>query len=289
MTRIAIISDIHGNYPALEAVLHDVKQMEPDQVIAAGDMVNWCPFNREVMERLLSEHITMLRGNNELYVTDWGTARAQPHWRTWVLPSLTREQIGKRLWSLINTLPDTLCLRFPDAPTVRVVHGSPRSHFESVHPLLTDAQLVEMLAKTEESTIVCAHTHLPMDRQVQTEDGRSLLVVNTGTVGIPLDRQPDATYAILDGDESGWRATIRHVPVDYEPLWRGYEEMRFTERLGITGHLIIREVREHTLWLLPYLNWKAQHATGEEDSFALLDRFYEEVPDTRLYLPPEYR
>jgi diadenosine tetraphosphatase ApaH/serine/threonine PP2A family protein phosphatase len=207
----------------------------------------------------------------------------------WALPSLTREKLGKRLWNLISTLPDTLCLRFPDAPPVRVVHGSPRSHFESMHPLLTDAQLAEMLAKTEESTVVCGHTHLPMDRKVQIDDGRSWHVINTGTVGIPLDIQPDATYAILDGDESGWQATIHHVPVDYELLWRGNEEMGFTERLGVTGHLIIREVREHTLWLLPYLNWKAQKTQGEEDSLDLLTRFFEEVSDTVLYLPPEYR
>ncbi len=71
MTRLAILSDIHGNLPALEAVMADMAQFVVDHVIVAGDSINWGPFSREVVETVLLNNWAAVRGNNELYLLDY--------------------------------------------------------------------------------------------------------------------------------------------------------------------------------------------------------------------------
>ena len=71
MTQLAILSDIHGNLPALDAVLNDLAQFKVDQVVVAGDVINWGPFSAQVMERVTREGWPALRGNTEFYLLDY--------------------------------------------------------------------------------------------------------------------------------------------------------------------------------------------------------------------------
>ena len=80
--------------------------------------------------------------------------------------------------------PDSLSLRFRDAANLRIVHGSPRSHFEGIFAQMSDAQIEAILAGVEEETIVSAHTHLELDRQVNRWH-----ILNPGSVGVPLQRK----------------------------------------------------------------------------------------------------
>ena len=70
MTMLAILADIHGNLPALEAVLEDLAHFKVDHVVVAGAMVNWGPFSAQVMDRVTSEGWAVIRGNNEFYWSD---------------------------------------------------------------------------------------------------------------------------------------------------------------------------------------------------------------------------
>ncbi|MBI5959505.1 MAG: metallophosphoesterase, partial [Chloroflexi bacterium] len=149
MTRLAILSDIHGNLTALEAVLRDLASFEVDQIVVAGDVVNWGPHNVEVMERVVSAGWPVIRGNNELYLLDQDTERAPAQWNRYTIARWTRRQLGRRWLNVIAAWPDTLSLRFPDACTLRVVHGSPRSHFEGIYSGATDDQIGEMLQGIE--------------------------------------------------------------------------------------------------------------------------------------------
>ena len=71
MTRLAVLADIHGNLPALQAVIADMAQFAVDQVVVAGDSVNWGPFSRQVMELIWAHRWPVIRGNNELYLLDY--------------------------------------------------------------------------------------------------------------------------------------------------------------------------------------------------------------------------
>ncbi|MBX3082773.1 MAG: metallophosphoesterase family protein [Anaerolineae bacterium] len=281
MTRLAILADIHGNLPALEAVLADLAQFKVDQVVVAGDVINWGPFSPQVMQRVISEGWAVLRGNNELYLLDYETPRAPSHWRFYTMPPFLHRQLSDRQVAMLAIWPDSLTLRFRDAPTVRVVHGTPRSHFEPIYPISTDVEIATMLAGVEETTFVCGHTHLPLDRQV----GR-WHVLNPGTVGVPLDGSPEARYMLLDGDERGWRATFRQVRYDNSPLFAEFERLHFVEAVGVIGQLVIEEFRTSRLEVHPFIYWHKDTYPDQPQTFAQLEQ-YASV-DKWAYTPPAY-
>jgi predicted phosphodiesterase len=96
MTRLAVLSDIHGNLPALEAVLADMKPFAVDQVVIAGDVVNWGPFSADVMERVTCENWAIIRGNNEFYLLEYNTPRQPEHWQSYtLLPWLYHQLQGR--------------------------------------------------------------------------------------------------------------------------------------------------------------------------------------------------
>ncbi|MEZ4668668.1 MAG: metallophosphoesterase family protein [Anaerolineae bacterium] len=282
MTRLAILSDIHSNLPALEAVFADMAQFEIDQIVVAGDVVNWGPFSQQVMDFLADKRCAFIRGNNELYLTDWNTPRAPQHWRHFTLPPYTIVQLGPVWMNVICSWPDALTLRFRDAPSVRVVHGSPRSHFEAILPTSTDAEIMDMLAGVEETTLIAAHSHLPLDRQVDRWH-----VLNPGTVGNPLDGNPTASYMIVESNSSGWHGTQRRVAFDVQRVLAEFERTHFVEQCGVVGHLIVEEYRSARLEVLPFLEWWRATCPDEPQTMALLEP-YSQV-NKQDYMPMAYR
>lgn len=274
MTRIAVLSDIHGNLPALEAVLVDIASFSVDRVVVAGDVVNLAPFSRQVMERLSDERCAVMRGNHELYAL----AHEQKMWPS----ALTIEQLGARWLNVIATWPDSLTLRFRDAPDVRVVHGSPHSHFESILPTMTDSEIERVLAGIEETTVIAAHTHLAMDRQIANWH-----LLNAGSVGAPIDGIFSASYLILDSDESGWHATPRRVPFETESILREFDRIGFIERCGVVGYMAMEQYRSARPELYAFLEWRRATCPDEPLTMALLE------PYSKLnkfdYMLPAYR
>ncbi|MEP7290108.1 MAG: metallophosphoesterase family protein [Chloroflexota bacterium] len=268
MTRLAVLADIHGNLPALEAVLADMAQFKVDSIIVAGDVVNWGAFSPQVMDRLHEIGAAVIRGNHEIYMLDQGTARAPEAWANFVIPAWTRTQLGTRRLNQIATWPDTLSLRFRDAPTLRIVHGSPRDHFEPIYPDSTDADIATMLASVDETTVICAHTHLPLDRQV----GR-WHVINPGSVGVPLMGIVQASYIVLDSSEDGWTATYRSLPFDNTPTFEELERSGFIEACGVTALLLIEEYKTARSQIAPFARWHAQKYPTEPQRMEHLAEF----------------
>jgi predicted phosphodiesterase len=268
MTKLAVLSDIHGNLPALEAILNDLAQFKIDQVVVAGDVINWGPFSGQVMNRILPEGWAIIRGNNELYILDFQTPRAPESWKSFTIPPWTHRQLDARHEHTIASWPDSLCLRFRDAPSIRVVHGSPRDHWEPIYPISSEDEIRTMLAGVEETTVVSAHTHLPMERNVGQWH-----IFNPGTVGVPLDGTFCATYMLLESKGKSWTATWRRVPFDYEPIFKEFERLKFVDECGITARLVIEEFRTARLQVHPFIHWHKACFPQEPQSMALLEQF----------------
>ena len=270
MTRLAILADIHGNLQALDAVRRDLDRERIDRVIVAGDSINWGPSSAEVLDIIEREGWAVIRGNNEYYLLDYDTPRAPAAWTPEdfrVLPWL-REQVSGERHSIVATWPDTLSLRFPDAPAIRVVHGSPRSHWEPIHRDTSPEVLATMLAGVDESYVLAGHTHLTMDRSV---DGWRIF--NPGSAGLPLDGIFDAQYMLLDGDESGWRPSWRRIVYDRTPLFDAFERARLAERCGPIGQLMIEEFRTNRIHVHAFVVWRNQHHPGQPFTGELLQAF----------------
>ena len=282
MTRIAILADIHGNLPALEAVWRDLEPFAVDQVVVAGDIVNWGPFSLEVLEFLDQRHCTVMRGNNEIYLLDYLSDRAPAAWASYTLPGWLHRQLGDGWRTRIAAWPDTLQLRFPDGPAIRVVHGSPRDHWEGIFPTSTGAEIEEMLAGVEEPVIIAAHTHLPLDR---TAGDRRIL--NPGSVGIPLDGNPDASYMLLTVTNGEGHAEHRRVPYDRAPLHAEFERQRFIDEHGLVGHFVVEEFRSSSIHVAAFLHWHAACCPEEPHTMELLAEFTTEA--RRRHAPAPYR
>ena len=285
MTRLAILADIHANLPALDAVCADMAAFDVDWVIVAGDLITWGPFPVQVVERTRREGWAVIRGNAEYYLLDHGSPRAPATWNDCgQFPTLDilRRQLSGAPRMTIATWPDTLGLRFPDGPPVRVVHGSPLSPWQGLAREASDDELISLLSTVDESIVIAGHTHQPMDRVV----GR-WRVLNPGSVGLPLDGRFSASYLLLDAEGDDWRPTFRGVPFDNRALVAEFERQRFADECGIIGELIVEEFRTARVQLGPFLRWRATHCPGAPFSPALLDAFRQ--VDPLPYTPVGYR
>jgi predicted phosphodiesterase len=272
LTRLAVLADVHGNLPALEAVEADFERIGVDHVVVAGDLAIGAPFTRRVVERALERGWALIRGNNEIYVTDFGSQRARPEWNDPVQFSVLRwavRELGE-LRRLIAAWPDGLVLRYPDAPPVRVVHGSPRSPFEGLTPIAPEETLIERIGGVEENLVVAAHTHLTMDRRV----GR-WRVLNPGSAGQPLDGCLEAGYMLLEARDGRWHPTVRRVSYDVERVLAECERRAYVDECGPIGALVVEEQRTARSRVSPFLRWRAETCPDEPISFDLLARFRE--------------
>lgn len=217
MKHVTIFGDIHGNLPALEAVLADIEAHDTAPLYCLGDLVGYGTFPNEVIATIRERNIPTLMGNYDQGVgnnsDDCGCAYT----------SKAAEALGKRsiAWSNQNTSPENklylrqLPAQFPlelDGLRVRLVHGSPRKINEYLYEDRPDATMERLLDLAQAEVLVCGHTHIPYHRILPS--GRH--VVNTGSVGKPKDGNPQACYVVLETLNNNFSVTFRRVSYDVE-------------------------------------------------------------------------
>jgi len=285
MTVLAVLSDIHGVWPALQAVEADLAQFEVDQVVVLGDSVNLGPSSPRVVTHILEQGWVVIRGNNELALLDYGTARAPAEWqdRSQFAPlDWLNRQFSPALKAIIAAWPGTLELRYGDAPSLRLVHGSPRSAIDGIYPTSTGEEIGCCLAGTVEETVLAGHTHLPLDRT----SGR-WTVLNPGSVGIPIDGNPAASYLLLEGDAQGWRPTFRRLPFDHQPVLDEFERLGYEAEGGIIAQLVVETVRTARPEVMPFLRWRQDHHPDQPLDAGMLAEYRQDGAWLR-YVHPAY-
>jgi predicted phosphodiesterase len=284
MTRLAVLADIHGNLPALEAVIDDMKSYAPDHVVVAGDIVNWGPFSAEVTEIVTTQRWTLIRGNNAFYLMDAAPPRKPETWVSYTMLGWLKRQLTD--WQyIIAGWPDDVVIRVPDAPDIHMFHGLPGNPWQGIcsAPYHTDEQVRELLADAKAHTVICGHTHFALNRHVD-----NLHIINPGSVGVPLDGKPGASYMILDGDWDGWRVSVhRRVPFDLSPVFERFEDMGFVEECGPTALLVLEEFRQYGALMGGFAHWHQDHYPGQPQTFDHAREYA--AGDPRPYLPEPYR
>ncbi|MBW0001062.1 MAG: metallophosphoesterase family protein [Verrucomicrobia bacterium] len=237
--QIAVLADIHGNLPALLAVLDDLATVAPDLVIAAGDFQNRGPQPREVTELLFSRGWPMLRGNHEDYVLHQSAGMEvldiADHYN-W-LPARWTASVTRCRLDAIRALPIALALKGPNGDSVVVAHGSPRSNAEGFFPSTSDRAAREMCGEPPPAVLCCGHTHFPLIRRVD-----STLVFNVGSVGFPFDGDQRAAYGVLCFRNGKWHADLRRVPYPVDQVIGFFRKDGFYDNVGPLGHIIRREL-----------------------------------------------
>lgn len=282
MTRLAILADLHGNLPALEAIIDDLAQFEIDHVIVAGDIINGAPFSSEVLERIFDLRWSVIRGNHEFYLLDYDTPREREHMRGQPLPAYLNEMlVGWR--SIIAAMPDELTLFYPDAPPVRIVHGIPGDHFQAITPNTSEEQIYEWLDGVQEAVLVAGHYHIAFERQVGPWH-----ILNPGPAGMPCDGIPKPGYLLLESDDNGWQASFRRVEYNPESIYRAFEAQNLIERLDYVGFLHEAQFKMARPLINSFMRWCEVNHPDEQKTIALAQRFLDEG-DIWPYLGENYQ
>jgi predicted phosphodiesterase len=251
--RIALLADVHGNLPALEAVLsHLEAEGGTEEIWVLGDLVVFCPYPAQVLERLTAlPNTRFLQGNTDRYLV---TGRRPPQiairdesqWEK--LPALleerdanfrwTVEQLSYDWYSFLRELPFEQRVDIPGYGSVLAVHASPLGDEVGIWEDSADEELGEMLSGIDARLLLCGHTHHQLGRWMDDE----IWVVNGGSVGLPLDGDQRAAYAILDFESGDCWAFFHRVDYDVDGVIARLEEVGHPARgwvgtrLRLAGH-----------------------------------------------------
>ncbi|NIR62029.1 MAG: metallophosphoesterase family protein [Gammaproteobacteria bacterium] len=250
--KLAVFSDVHGNRPALEAVLDDIERWAPDRVVLNGDLVNRGPLSLECL-RLVQRRAAEARligGNHENFVLTAADEPRDPEDPTFELRRMahwTHDQLGEAIVDL-QGWRDHVDLSDPEGrSSVHVTHGSRRGDRDGIRPDIPDEELGDKLGDLPD-LFIASHTHTPLVRRF---DGA--LVVNTGSVGQPFDGDPRAAYGRFEWRAGQWHARIARVEFDRVKALRDFEESGFLDGAGPLAQVIFREVAECRILVGPWM------------------------------------
>jgi predicted phosphodiesterase len=187
--RVAALNDIHGNLPALEAVLTEVEREGVDAVVCGGDVVGG-PFSAQVFDRLAQlPDVRFLHGNVDRFVIE-GTNEYEHDW------DAERERLGESRLAAVASWPLTVELDLDGLGRALFCHAVPTADEPIFTRLTPDDEVADLLGNVEADLVVVGHTHVQFDRQLP--NGRR--VVNAGSVGMPYEGRRGAFWALLGPD-----------------------------------------------------------------------------------------
>ena len=226
MGKTAVISDIHSNIYALEAVLQDIqKRKNIDEIICLGDVVGYYPYPNECIDLVKENCSLTLLGNH-----DAGVIQSEPQFcfnpTAWEMIVYTQENITKKNYDWLTSLPRKRVLE-KNKKKMYLVHGSPFSTFDYFHANSKKSyisMLEEAYEKIKTNFLMVGHTHMPVI--VKT---KKITFVNPGAVGQPRHGVPGANYAIVDLSSS--KATLIHLDYDFSPLQEHMKKLKLPKSL----------------------------------------------------------
>lgn len=255
--RLAFFADVHGNLPALDAVAADLRHFAPDAVYHLGDLVNRCPWPGQVMDLVAAAGWQGIYGNHDYVVARLNTPENRA-------PFIDRDRFRDLWWTAgalsaaqlqtLYDLPDTLRLEFAGAPSLRLVHGVPGNCYWGLYAGASDEEVRKQIAEVAESVVVSAHTHRPLDRQVDR-----WRLFNPGSVGMPYNEDPRAQYCLLDlvprAGGMVWQPTFRQVDYDHDVLAEAFHAGDFAVGMGPLLELNLRTALSGHAYISDFGYW----------------------------------
>jgi putative phosphoesterase len=217
--KIALISDVHSNIIALDAVLADVDSIGVGLILNAGDIVGYNPYPNETIERFKSRNIQSILGNHDKAVIRFnpvGMNKMAAEAVLWTSKNIAAEGVD-----YLKDLKSRSFMRI-GAHLCGIYHGSPRDDDEYLYEVDAGRELLEMC---ECSILIVGHTHMPFIKRF--DNG---MIVNSGSVGQPRDGDPRANYVLFDSDTGDFQ--IRRVSYDVEIVEKKVQSVGLPSFLG---------------------------------------------------------
>lgn len=218
MTRLAVLSDVHGNLVALEATLAAIRREKPDAILVAGDHALNGPQpggTIDALRALEGEGGLIVAGNTDIAVADFDFGAAFPQYADGVPDGIriaaewAHDELSGAQLDWLRRLPSERRLRAADDTLVLVVHASPGSQTRGLDQALDANVIYERAAATDARVICVGHTHIPEVRDLGWK-----VIVNAGSAGYVFDGDPTASWALVTIDDGAVSAEIRRAEFD---------------------------------------------------------------------------
>jgi predicted phosphodiesterase len=265
----------------------ELEHLQPDHVVINGDLINGVPFSSEVIDLVRPQDWIVVRGNHEFYYLDFGTPRAvagsdditrwgQLHWQV--------ERIRKEQGAYLGMLPDERVLYIPGTQPVGIAHGVPGRNRVGFYNEQSAASIASELTYVKSPTFISAHSHVQIDRHVSlpvtfqmepladSHDGHLLRaeverrwhVINPGSVGLPLNGDTTAQFAIItsvpeEQVAGGWQATHHRVAYDRRPMLDAFDTSGLLAVGGVITELFYWELVTAETEIVLFYRWARAH------------------------------
>ncbi|MET1249947.1 metallophosphoesterase family protein [Sporolactobacillus sp. STCC-11] len=207
MMKIAALYDIHGNYPALKAVLHELEHVKPDRIVIGGDLISG-PMPVQTLNCLLNLrdkiNVTFIRGNGDREVVEASQGSQLLHISEegreatkWVAKNLTHQDLY-----FLSNLDDVASIHVDAFGNVLFCHATPKNDHDIFTPLTPKKRIKELFAEVDQSVIVCGHTHIQFEMELE-----EVSIFNAGSIGMPFAKQPGAYWLLIDSDQIEFKRT----------------------------------------------------------------------------------
>jgi putative phosphoesterase len=234
--RVAALYDIHGNLPALEAVLQDVHRADVDHVVVGGDVLPG-PMPRESLACLLDLDIPVqfIQGNGDRVVLAQmaGAESSEVPERFREVIRWNAQQLHPEDERVIASWPKTLSLEIPGLGEVLFCHATPRNDTEVFTRLTSEDRLLSVFEGVDAPVVICGHSHMQFDRTI----GRTR-VVNAGSVGMPFG-EPGAHWLLLGPD-----VQLRHTRYDLASAAERIRDTQYPQADDFAAHNVLRPPSE---------------------------------------------
>ncbi len=215
--KIAIISDIHGNMQALEAVLADIKVEKCDKIFCLGDLAMAGPEPVKAVEFIKNmaknDNFYLIQGNTDEFIANYSPELKEKIASSFPVMAQALENDVQIMSEddiiFLKNLPKQMELEI-EGVKILLAHGSPRNNSENIFPDLPIEKVEEMIKGVDADIIFCGHTHIPCGYQTNTKQ----TVVNDGSVGRPFTLDPKACYVIAEFKDK--KFNIMHKFIDYD-------------------------------------------------------------------------
>lgn len=261
--KVAVLSDIHGNLPALQQVASHIEQWRADQVIVNGDIINRGPLSAACWEFVQAQGWAIVGGNHEAYVANWlnpQTVRTGPEFEINQSSFWTFQRLNGVV-DLLPQLPPRLSLVGPDQGEVRLTHGSMLGNRDGIYPFTTDDELQRKI-EPPPAVFITGHTHKPLIRYLG-----ETLVLNVGSAGYAFDGDVRASYGQLVWHSGRWSAAIVRLEYDRQQTDDDFHQSGFFEG-GPLAYLMYVEWRNAVNNISGWLQRYEAHVLAGEITLA---------------------
>lgn len=261
--RLAVLSDIHSNYHAFRVCADWIYENAIDGILFAGDYVSDCPYPRRTLE-LIEElrekyHTWFVRGNREDTVLEKSGEGA-----AWTYPEgsirYTVERLEKRDLDFFQAMPHSCQVRPDRLPMISVAHGD--FHSTRSQPRPENGLMLRLLEEAQGEVHICGHSHYPF---LYAAGGK--LIMNPGSVGIPVNGTPGAEMGVLESSGGHWKARLLRLDYDIEAELADFRTSGLEDAGGVYGRTVRAILRTGRHYTDECIGLVARYAAETGESF----------------------